>query len=232
MLQSQKINEALQLKGADPSFLNVNFKDEIGKPCFQHTYNLKSRISAEKLIENYASRVKELQEGYKTQLEEANMHLFQNLPECLKADEILGTVEQETEANSAELNKLKDGTSQLKCPLLNCNTITYKLQRHLNSRHNLSEYQTTYALNLSRRMARATVTQMENKTSKSILSNTLASKKHNYKRCMICSKLYKNITDHAKKKHKLVPGTPEYVKVVYEAEVIAACYAKEVDGVR
>ena len=96
-----------------------------------HAFNLRKRVSKDKLISEYVSNIVEAQKKYIADIKRCNERMLYNIEECLLADKTLGTSPQEEDSNTEDeepVKKMKDGTLHLRCPMLGCKISTYKLR--------------------------------------------------------------------------------------------------------
>ena len=61
-------------------------------------------------------------------------------------------------------------------------------------------------------------------------STSLVSRKHNYKKCAICSKLVINLSQHLHSVHKMETGDPNLKKILSESETVPKIFTKDIKG--
>lgn len=159
-------------------------------------------------------------------------YIPETIPDTIENDECLSVVKT-----------LKDGTKQLECIISNCKVSTFKLRRHLVNMHPLlSEEQVKYALHMSRTFANnkssvgpATDSKLpiaEDKPKVNRFTNTkLVNVKSNFKKCLLCHKLYRNISDHIIKTHKISKEDDSYKNLILNSNTIPRILTKCIDGV-
>lgn len=205
-----------------------------------HAFNLCSRISADNLTNNYCQTLSTAYQSFLEAVSAADKSFISNIAECAKADNILGasgnSAKPVDEANQC-LKTLKDGTKYLRCPILGCTSGSFKLRRHLKSAHQqLTDFQTTYAIELAKKMFNNSDRKDESLSSTNSPEKTkkrqpnFATRKDNPKRCLLCSKLLMNISDHLMKFHKLDKTSTSYHHNLTNSPTVPKCFTKYVEG--
>ena len=136
--------------------------------------------------------------------------------------------------HNGAVEQLKDGSLKHTCPMHHCKSTSFKLRRHLQTQHSdLTVDQVDYAIRMSGVMTRNRQGNRTNVISLgrsrgniSTKSNSMVSRKENYKRCIICSKLVINLSDHVRNTHKIKSDDAMYSFYVKEPPVVPACYTK------
>lgn len=119
-----------------------------------------------------------------------------------------------------EVKKQKDGSYSQACPVLDCNSTTFKIRRHLKDIHTeLSLNQIEYAVLLAKQISRnkrklseqtSDTTNKLNNMRNINKQTALVSRKYDYKECLVCKKLYLNLPDHLTKTHKISRSNENY----------------------
>lgn len=234
IIQDELSNKGVSLELVRP-ITTVN-EESLKDRKYLNSFNLTMRKMQDTLIEDYCLKVEKAHREYILAVSRADVELLSNVQECAKADKVLGAPEMKiTNRLGTELKTLKDGTKFLQCPIINCSSGSFKLKRHLQSAHSdLTDYQTSYAIELSKKM-------YQNETAHSVpglvLKNSVKRetdnfvyKKHNPKKCPICSKLIINLSDHLTSVHKIDKTTHGYKDNLLRATVVPKCYTKIVNG--
>jgi len=168
-------------------------------------------------------------------------------PDYVDTTSSLSSGSDGTADTSAEVDcgrqKLADGTYRVDCPILGCPTSTYKIRRHLSDKHeSLNSEQIEFAAKVARRIDKnketysktspATPCTVQHKEAKkeTYRNTQLVNRKNNYKQCLLCQKLVKNLSQHVSLTHKIKSSDPDYDHYVCDPEVIPACYIKMVGG--
>ena len=198
-------------------------------------YSLKKRVSLNGLIKSFVSDVSTFQKYYIDSVETAFRTLAVNFTKCSEMDEVIGNFE-DPELDTSDLDiveTLKDGSPKLNCLVGNCRTSTYKLSRHLTDLHkNLSHEQIKYVVSMARIISRNKKAVLPRskvcvKTKRNVVNKTsLVSRKHNYKKCLLCEGLYLNLSDHIFKTHGVSRDNEEYSHLVKTPRVIPKIFTK------
>lgn len=192
-------------------------------------------MTADELILDCSKKIKIAQDLYKSVVSETIEKYIQNIESCREMDELLGVSQSGENPNSDvdELKILSDGTKQCPCSMHLCNTVSFKIKRHIYSQHNtLSDDQKELAVRMSKVMANnrtecSPAEKPAKKVKRKVFQNTnLVNKKNNYKLCLICGSLCLNMSDHVKNTHKISKENSQYDHYVKNAEIILKCYTK------
>ena len=217
-----------------PSFINTDLDPTLDKPTTH------IRLTEKQLFHNYYLKIEKAQVDYLLSLQEAQKFLVSNRVTARKADFLLGIEgEQIIDYDSSDitqLQKLKDGTIQLLCPMANCNTETFKLRRHFKTCHSsLSSDAINYVVDIARVFARNKSSKTTPTTSQTSRSNryrntSLVNRKENYRQCVLCAKLCRNISEHLHSVHKLDRSLPIYQTYLNDCKDIPKLYTKQEKG--
>ena len=257
--QVKSIHDSLLFWGVDkrllyPQHMTRFSSDSFLYPGMVDSFDLPSRISSSSLIKQYAMKIAEAQSEYKEKLKNIDLFLRGNLGLCLEIDEILQDHGQEREtwpeisddSEKDQIAVLKDGTRRLQCPLLKCKKRVFRLKRHLENIHeNLTADQRQSAIRIARIIEDKKKKRLEmqnpgkkisdlySRPSKKRIRNSgmsLVARKHNPKKCSMCSLLCINISQHLAKTHHLDRKDPCFKAHLRNSVVIPRCYTKEVKG--
>ena len=227
-----------------PAFIDFNVT-----PLSSSEPSITRRYTEAELKSNFVKNLRQHQESYIEQCQKEQQFFEENLKFAKDMDATLGTTgERKAEVKDVGggLEKLKDGTVKLDCPMI-CGVSSFKLRRHLVHVHkNLTVDQIEYCLQVSRRMAKNKGLQRRRRnndvvcnrssssrssSSSSKYKNThLVNRKSNYKRCVLCEKLFVNIYDHLRNIHKLKREDPRYTDYISKCEVIPKVLTKIANG--
>ena len=191
-------------------------------------YTYEKRHSGEQLKQTYLNKISEIHETYITSINKEFQNFTTNMPAALKMDFHLGT---ETSAEHVTKAFFSTNKSLKICPILSCGNHIMKAKRHLESKHSeLSEEKVKYAVQVSNLLSKNA--HSENKilisTSKpnKYKCTNLVKRKGNYKECLLCKRLFKNMPSHITDKHKISKNLPNYKQLVTDCPVIPKCYVK------
>ena len=163
-----------------------------------------------------------------------------------RMDSIFGVEEQvmndDNDERASNSFRAKDGNLISTLPVLSCQTKTVKLERHLHLLKNreFSDTAENYAIHSARvaeknnkDLSSARIEQRVSQTSnrkRNQVPSVVMPRRHNHKRCSICSNLYKNIREHISSLHKIYPGHEQYDNLVKTAPVVPPYYIRHERG--
>ena len=248
--QVKVVEETLSTLHVNEILLPKKTSDQImqSSSLWDDNCTLNKRITLKTLANKYAQDVEAAQRIYVEKLAEAENYLCKNVRMVSKMDALLGEDGQyEDEGNDTdeyEVARAKDGNLILTCPFLGCSTKTVKLKRHLQLKHRkASDAAINYAIHAARVLEKnKDLPSNEPQKNKHLPSNenekhilkqsalkknantNLVSRRHNHKKCLICSKLYKNMGDHIASFHKIDRNSENYDHLVKSAPVVPPCY--------
>lgn len=213
--------------------------EDLQNEMYKDTYTLKKRMTCKQLMGEYAAAVAEAEVTYMATLLSAKTNLVENAQQCMYMDTIFNKeyCEHQPNDNNEEIITSKDGSRHLTCP--ECYTKTFKLKRHMEKHSNLSLQEKKYAIYIAGKIAtNKKPEQLNIQTSKINIQRSkpnrhqnthLVSRKHNYKRCIICQKLVLNISEHVSQVHKISRDNSRYEYYVKETSVVPKVFTKIVD---
>ena len=175
---------------------------------------------------------------YLDAVKDAHTIMTTNFAICSEIDANIGVIEDsELESEyECQLEKLKDGSIKLDCPIQQCKTSYFKLKRHLLSHHDLTDEQVSSCLEFARRAAKnksSKAQEVNDRQPKSTLptkkvyqNTNHVNRKNNYKKCSICSKLCLNIAQHIKGVHKIGGDDSLYMEYIKNSKVVPKLLTK------
>ena len=205
-------------------------------------YSLDKRLTKTELIKYYVDEIKDAQNNYKRIVAQAESVLKNNLNACIIVDKALGDDGKNSISKyEAEVERSqKEGCLRLTCPMISCEARTYKLKRHLASQHNLTEENVQIGLRIANKIENNKINnpvhinelvEIKKTSVKRNSATDMVNRKNNYKICILCGKLYLNMSQHVFKTHKINRNDEKYKHYVCDAEVVPRCYIKSENGV-
>ena len=199
--------------------------------------SLTKRTKTSELLETYVQNLKKIQEDYEEKLIQNRKMVTDNLLACQKMDSSFGVL-SDNNIPDIGVERQKDGSLQVQCPILDCGAKTFKLKRHFSTAHiNIPINYVNFACKISKLMAEnklkglsTEVPAEKNDKPKRFQNTNLVSRKRNYKACCLCQRLVLNLPDHLMKTHKLNRNDPNYAHYVRSPEVIPKCLTKKENG--
>jgi len=221
----QTIVEKLLLSTNLESAVNITVDDLKDFP----SYNLTTRLSGKKLINDYIQTMEKAQAEYLQKAQKAKEKLATNVITASHYDTILkdstgyedSPPQELTTGNSSIV--LKGGTRKKPCIISDCDSVIFKMSRHLTSVHSdLTPEQIRAALEFSKLIENV---KAENKapitTAKNTTKRITTEKKTDYKQCSECLQIFLNLPDHIKKNHHLNKEDSKYKEI--------SSHSKEID---
>lgn len=213
--------------------------------------SMKKRWTTRQLIHSFCQTINDAHDQYRQKVEKAIHFLALNVRMAQKLDGLIGSGGDDTATPSDEdervdSHKAKDGSVSLRCPVSGCSTRTFKLKRHIDLKHTaITPERANYAVMAARKMeinidhsgrdqspavagsSKAPVKQRAHQNTE------MVSRRHNYKRCLLCSRLVLNLSEHVTSVHKITRQTnANYDHYVSDAPCFPKNYTKLKDGVR
>ena len=244
-MQVRVVNDHLSSLNVKLNLLPTQPSEQIlqSSSLWDDNCTIKKRITLKTLAIQYASEVDVAQRQYISKLSEAEDNLSKNVRMVCKMDSMFGVEEQVMDevddGRASNSLRAKDGNLILTCPVLSCQTKTVKLKRHLHLKHReFSDTAVNYAIHSARVIEKnkdissARIEQRVSQTSsrKRNQVTNLVNRRHNHKKCLICSNLYKNMGEHISSVHKINPGHEQYDNLVKTAPVVPPCYIRHERG--
>ena len=201
--------------------LTVEKNSRLSKLDLQYSYA--ARYSAEDLKKEYIRKVTNLNKNYVDSLNKELGKLQANLPAAIKMDANFGS-----EKTTTEKEFKGDERSGYNCPILSCGQRVSKARRHIKNKHgHLNEEKQNYAVQMAKLLLKNQTT-IEDETprlkSKRYTCTNLVKRKGNYKECLLCKELFKNMPAHIIDKHNISKVSHTYDQLVRECPVIPKCY--------
>ena len=205
-------------------------------------YNHCERFLADEILHQYKKNIHAAQSVYLSSVADAYEKLNANYPAAKKMDLLLGTTKYTGKLTPRKDSK--DYKNTRVCPVNGCETFSVKIKRHLAVMHpDLSEEQVSYACKISSVLSLNAKVKGDSsssiKTTKDSTKNkrnhykctNLVNRRSNYKQCLLCSRLYKNMTAHIKEKHKISSEDKRYKYYITECQVVPSCFVVIKNGV-
>ena len=202
-------------------------------------YSLSCRKSAKQIISEFATRLKECQDNYRSNVDAAVKTLQNNLIAANKMDLVFGNNDTDEPKEDIEHKRSGDGKLKLKCPYFDCSTDTSKLRRHLSMKHKLDDDEEDLAMKMARVIAKnaseaGCITLRKTFVKPPNPATAMVAKRHNFVVCSLCSEedvgkaLYKNLGQHLVGVHAFKKDDEEYRRLIASAEVVPTCFTKMV----
>ena len=187
---------------------------------------LKRRIAPHSVVDKFINDLDYFFSEHIRDLNTLKTEFENNFRHAVNVDNVLGeceNVENEEQDQVKQLEKSKDGTVRLRCPINKCGAKVFKLSRHL-KKHNLNEEQRKLSFKISNVYARNTnLTELKINEHFEDFKNV----KMNYKFCVICKSLMLNLCDHLRHTHGLLKDDQEYFNAMRSVTIIPACVVKK-----
>ena len=198
-------------------------------------YSNSRRITAGDLLQQYTSRVLDAKSKFLKDVDDCYKKLQNDYPAAVRMDLIIG---KEKFTRKSSTTETKSTNSSSICPVNNCNARTARLKRHINAVHpEIKEQAISFAIKMGSILARNgknlnnEPTNGTKRISNKYKCTNLVNRKSNYKECLMCKKLYKNMCAHVQDKHKVKKTDANYKNLVYHSPVVPSIYVKYTDGV-